>query len=803
MKHKLLFSTAIVAASLGYADLANAGTIISDKITEDVTAPSTELEDTISFGTSNIVLDADATLTGRVTLHNATTFTKGEGNTLTVKGFLTETQSGSDLSAIKVNISDANSMLILGNNLTIGDVNMGDGTYIATYLSDEDNTDHGQYAKNPAKTLTVNGTLETNGNVILGKNGPLAESEEAGYASLTLNGDGKIENNGTLNLWRSTTLGLDVDGTGEIVVANKANNKEGLTLASGKTIKNNITVETDKKFTNNGTVEGEITNNGIVTTTLSGIKTITNNSVLNLINGGTLKNGIITNNATVGMQGDYTLGEAVTLGGSNIIFGTLNLDKYTFNGNLILADGSTLAFNFGENDSKVAGTVSIGQDKVATLKPIFANGFDAESIQSHTYANEVDFDEPVGQAKKGELKIANSLYNVDFERNDDGTVKNYNVLTVLKKNADEIAESTGANANQAAAIEAVTNGANTGNAAFDNVANNINDMLQSGDAAQVQAALDTITAMSPEAAPVANSVASETVGQVFGAISTRMSGGSIASANQGMSSGDSLLEKGAAWVQTLVNRAKLKQTADNGGFKSNTAGIALGFEKQISDDVKAGIGYAYNDGEVKSAQRKSDVDTHTAFAYGEYKPSNWFINGMLSHSWSRYDEKTAVSTAKHDADAIGLQVLTGYDFAFDNTTVTPEIGLRYVHVKQDSYSNSLGANIGGDKSDILTGVFGATVTQNWNLDNGMILKPEARLAFTYDMKNDAANATVLLPNGSSYTVDGKALKRFGVEAGLGLTAEINDHIDLTLGYEGRYRDDYRDHTGLLNAKYKF
>ena len=85
----------------------------------------------------------------------------------------------------------------------------------------------------------------------------------------------------------------------------------------------------------------------------------------------------------------------------------------------------------------------------------------------------------------------------------------------------------------------------------------------------------------------------------------------------------------------------------------------------------------------------------------------------------------------------------------------------------------------------------------------MLLKPELKAAMTYDFANDDTKSVVSLINGSSYAVQGKALKRFGVELGAGLTAEVNNNVELSLGYEGKFRKDYQDHTGLINAKYKF
>ena len=74
---------------------------------------------------------------------------------------------------------------------------------------------------------------------------------------------------------------------------------------------------------------------------------------------------------------------------------------------------------------------------------------------------------------------------------------------------------------------------------------------------------------------------------------------------------------------------------------------------------------------------------------------------------------------------------------------------------------------------------------------------------TYDLVSDKENAVVGLLNGSSYFVEGERLDRFGVEAGLGLTVDVNDNVEAAVGYEGRFREDYTDHTGMISAKYKF
>lgn len=809
MKNKLLFSTALVAASLSYAGMANA-------VRYETNLTINEADDGVVY-TAGTDRDVDYE-------HYTSSYYSNDATQNPIAGPHPSITVKSDLTFSNFKLSDGIGGVLgnfHGNTLNIGDGvtfennKATDGGAVWSQGAKESggNTFEDRYVKSTLKVgngvkfigneATGTGSLGIGGAVLLMGNqeatfgdnilfedntsvaGALAV--QSTHVSAT-SSDGKVK----------ATFGKNATFTGNKAKTGGAiyNRSDG---SSGATYGTEIIFGEGATFTEN---EATVGSGGAIRNTFNGTESPV---VITFVNGAT-----------------FTDNSAVTKGGAIANEGTMNFGNVTFEGNTA-AQGKDIS-NAGTINFNGDVTLGNGADRILNTGTInFANSnltadFDGSSVITGTAGtitgsanfslsglddDEIENGSIVLEGNQENFNLTNTLYKFTVGVNDENNPTIYTYQVESKKDAGEIAESTGADANQAAAISAVTDGANTGNAAFNNVANNISEMLQSGDDAQVQAALDLVTAMSPEAAPMVASVSTENVAQVFSAIANRLSGGALAAANQGMSSGDSLLERGAAWVQGLFNHAKLDKTANNDGFKADTAGLALGFEKQVSDETKVGLGYAYNNSDVKSAMRKTDVDTHSVFAYGEYKPSNWFVNGMLSHNWSRYDEKTPVSTAKHDAETLGLQMMTGYNMLMGNVTVTPEAGLRYVHVDQEAYTTSLGANVGGDKSDILTGVMGVNVAKNWTLDNGMTLKPEARLALTYDIKHDAANSTVLLPNGSSYTVEGKALDRFGVEAGLGLTAELNDNWDLTVGYEGKFRDDYRDHTGLLNLKYKF
>ena len=361
---------------------------------------------------------------------------------------------------------------------------------------------------------------------------------------------------------------------------------------------------------------------------------------------------------------------------------------------------------------------------------------------------------------------------------------------------------TSSNASTAEAWDGLKDNTSVSAAAQD-VAAKLNDLSQNDKKGYVAA----LTAVAPEVAPMVQKTQSETANQVFGAVSTRLTGGSVSTGGEGMSSGDNIFERAAMWVQGLFNHSKLDDTSKAYGFDADSSGVAMGAEKYVTEDTKVGLGYAYTNTDIDGFMRSTDVDTHTGFVYGEYKPSNWYVNGIMSYGWSDYSENKNVSgigvKADYDAETFGLQAMTGYDMQVKGFGLTPEVGLRYVHISQDGYTDSADQKVSSSDSDILTGVIGAKVSKTWTLENGMNIKPEARIAATYDLMNDDVNSVVTLANGSAYMVEGDALDRFGMEFGAGVTAEVNDNVEFAFGYEGKFREDYQDHTGLVNLKYKF
>lgn len=622
---------------------------------------------------------------------------------------------------------------------------------------------------------TINGEVTNTLGLITVNNG----------ASLTVNNgsndENTLTNNGIIDL--AGSLNANVDGAGQISVKSSAahvTSFDSNDLEIGAITSSSSLVDEDSTanqiYVSDG-VEFNIDNDKIATN--------------DLVTYGTTKLGT-----------DYSSAKTKIAGN-----GTMDLGSHTLTGAVNMWDNATLAFNVDQTahdtvlqeGGKVIGAIEthLNADESATIKPVIGL-----SVENGTYQYADSITNAEGDLNL-KLNNGNMLYDVAFQNGSE------HVLDIQKKDSGAVAGeviNAGGNATNANTLNAWVGGNSNAaalNGASQAMAEHLNTLAQTNP----QELINATTALAPETAAMVQSATTENANQIFGAVGTRLSGGSISTGGEGMSSGDGFFHKGATWVQGLFNKSKLDDTRKSKGFDADSQGIAFGAEKYINDDVKLGVGYAYTSTDIDGFMRETDADTHTAIAYGEYRPSQWYVNAIATYGWSDYKEKKNVAgmrvNADYDVDSIGFQAMTGYDMNVMGATFTPEAGLRYVNIKQDSYRDSVGQKVSENNSDILTGVIGAKLKKDFALANGMSLRPEARFALTYDMVNDPSSSVVTLANGSAYTANGEALDRFGMEVGAGLTTDVNADVELSLGYEGKFRDHYEDHTGLINAKYKF
>ena len=510
-------------------------------------------------------------------------------------------------------------------------------------------------------------------------------------------------------------------------------------------------------------------------------------------NGGAIHN---VSGSVVNLMGNNTFVNNFAGGVANDIhnLGTLNIKGgvTTMTGG-ITGDGGVLTISGGAILD--IGTASIQQSSIkfdgegGTLLASLVNEDHYSKLLVDSIEGDADITLKIGSVGEYDVFGKDGVTSITFNHGNlfNVTTSDDNKVIVTTKDVATVAKDNGL-ANESAAV--LVGLANSGNNAMNAMAIRAQDALkEQGGAQYVQAEAKKLL---PQDTPVAQSVASSAQSQVLSLAAGRMSGNALV----GRSGGDAANMDYGVWAQGLMNHSKY---ADK--FSGDTYGVAVGADALINGKYTVGIGYAYNETDIDATHDMS-IDSSSLFVYGQYKPTQWYINAALNYTMANYEESGvafdwAFDSYKYDVDSFGGQIMTGYDFA---SGLTPEVGARYLHIATDDYNN--GFNVENEDTNYLTGVAGLKYAFEIESDARLKFRPEIRAAATYDFLSDEAVTTVTIPGASAYVLNGERLSRFGGEFGIGLSA-LYEGWEISVNYDLDLHEDYTSQTGMLKFRYNF
>ena len=357
----------------------------------------------------------------------------------------------------------------------------------------------------------------------------------------------------------------------------------------------------------------------------------------------------------------------------------------------------------------------------------------------------------------------------------------------------------------------VEEGKMIGNETAIRVQNVLNEMAQrlGCDSKEYQDALDGIA---PDVSPLIQAHSTEITRRLAATVSKHMSVSMERTAykHRGKRFYHFPRRQANLWVEGLYGKSEYDAEK---GFDMDNKGLAVGFDKHVSDNTRMGIAYAYTMSEGESVGRDTEVDSHTIMVYGEYNPNRFYTNWLALYTRSNYEEEKKVFhervNAEYDVDVFAAQIMMGKKtgpFVFGDWAtgvISPELGLRYTYLNQHDYTDQAGQDVKGGNGHVLTGILGAQYVIGYAISPTLAWYPEFRAAITYDFITPDMENSVTLVNGSRYKVVTENLDRFGVEIGARVGLDINKKTEVAVEYEGIFKGDYTNHTGLASLKYKF
>lgn len=490
--------------------------------------------------------------------------------------------------------------------------------------------------------------------------------------------------------------------------------------------------------------------------------------------------GAIYNTGTIGFEGTNLFKNNKTGDtfndihneGTITVKGDLTLDGgITGSGDITFKDGASLTAEL-DKTKILANSVSFEGDNKLTLK-----------INDNIVTKEYDF---ITASLSGidNLKIAqNVLYDLSMTDSGQISVQKKSIETIEK----DLTQKMDKEAAKIITAGLMTDGSGTN--ALETLNARFSDLIQEGDYKMAEKGAQELAPSN-----------SEYVKELSKSLNTLLLNVMHKRVDSLGRSGGDVLNESAVWVKGIYNHAE-KETTSTQGFDSNTQGIAFGIDGKVNDSTSLGLGYAYTKTDADIGANETEVDGHNFFAYAHYQPNRWYVDLMANFGQNQYTEKKSplgvALRSEYDVNTYAVNLMTGYEL---ENGFTPMAGLRYLSIHKDGYFDGVN-KVSSDNEDILTGVIGSEYSYQFNI-NGFTVCPSGHLLATYDIISDESLASVNVLSGGSYQIEGEKLNRFGVEAGVGVSATLNN-LDVSLDYLGGFKKDYQNHSGMIKATYHF
>ncbi|MBQ2017127.1 MAG: autotransporter domain-containing protein [Alphaproteobacteria bacterium] len=558
-----------------------------------------------------------------------------------------------------------------------------------------------------------------------------------------------------------------------------------------------ITVNGATRFVNNtaalngGAIWNAVAESGGSTGTS---KIVFNNNVAFVNNHAGGMGGAIYNNDTITFNGDATFRGNTANGVGNDIY---NDGTVTFNGNATIVGGITGSgtLNIASDAVLDIGMSSVSQGAIVLDGTMLATLRAADNAQINV-ANEggftgdgvikLSFDNPgtykvFGNQMFNSVDISSPIYDLTWNGGDViATIKSVSDIASQNDLSDDVART-------------VAGVASSTSSPLNDLSVLIQNSLASGTSDARSNVEEAVVAINPETESVSQSIGMGIQRSVAGVAAERMGLTAL-----GRNGGDVRMLPGGIWAQGLYNKSK-----HSDAFNAYTRGIAAGIDGIFNEVLTLGAGYMFGHSDIGASARNTEIDSHSVFVYGQYKPSNWYMNAVMNYTTYDYSERgsalgLAVSS-DYDMDAFGANVAFGYDFIGG---ITPEVSLRYIYLDSVNYTNSMGIRNKIDSSNYLTASLGTRYGFDVLMDNGWVLRPALHYALKYDLVSDDNRVTVAIPGVSAYSLSGDGLSRIANEIGVEI-GMMYGPLNLALSYDIEARADYTSQTGRAKFRYEF
>lgn len=485
-------------------------------------------------------------------------------------------------------------------------------------------------------------------------------------------------------------------------------------------------------------------------------------------------------------------------------------------GNQTLANNGAIAINGNKTNNNefktTAGSFNAAANSVTMVDGQKINGKQSAALSGVTSVF-VDKNAKlyINEAKKGETYhiLSGSNINSGTVWTDENIIFSNNTLLIFK------GETAGTNDyyNVTASYDTVNNAYGAGNVVINNVIDNTLANKNEGDKAYdfFNKAVDNkVNATKEMQVSALNSLANigelASVNHSTYSMSNVMTDAVVDHVKDDKNIGDNI------WARYIHNKEDINGMS-LGGMKANYDatfnGIIVGSDFNKTEKSTTGVSFAYAEGDIKgnvlASRTENDADYYGLSIYHQIKNNDGSsVLGDISYMYSSNDvtqyNSGEIITASPDADAFSIGVRAQKDVKVGKGTLSPYVGIRYMHLGTGDYTNSLGMNYDVEDQNLWLLPVGVSYSTEIKY-NDWTVKPMAEVGYMWAMEDRQTDQTVsLYGTADSFGFDVADSSSFFGK--LGVTAE-NNKIAYGIAYQYQKGDTVDANQWIANVEFKF
>lgn len=248
------------------------------------------------------------------------------------------------------------------------------------------------------------------------------------------------------------------------------------------------------------------------------------------------------------------------------------------------------------------------------------------------------------------------------------------------------------------------------------------------------------------------------------------------------------------------------ETSDNEeGFDFETSGLTTGVDYRFTDQFVLGgaLNVLTTESEYEGNSGTLDIDGYSLSVYGSYYQSEQlFVDGIFSIGKNQYESgrNFVVGAVTHDLEGdtdsaeYSFSIGAGYEYFWQNLTLTPQARINYTRFEIDSYDETgSGLNLSIDDQDIesLTTSISGSLSMAYSTSYGVFI-PYFSIELEHEFEDNSRAIVASFvndPSQSTFSVETDDPDRDFIHLGLGFSAALQGGKSLFLHYENLLSHD--------------